>query len=152
MSAAVQQLQVYSVAAYFGVGRLVLQTGLVPLEDFSAYPATVKPIVLAHASQTRYYSAAWRICGLAESLHKWAPPPSQLSYGKLPLVVLSKDFHATSQRRESRRQPNGMFTAGYRLTFFQQSAQRRAAHGHYSHLDRPDFAIAAIQSVWQQAR
>src|SRR6185437_9629940 len=56
VSAAVLQLQVFSVAAHFGVARMALQSGLFPLEDFAAYPAAVKPILLAQVSQTRYYS------------------------------------------------------------------------------------------------
>ena len=127
MSAAVQQLQVYSVAAYFGVARLALQTGLAPLEDFAAYPSAVKPIVLAHASQTRYYSTQHdELAALQESAAQVrAARQASPSYGKLPLIVLSQD-DSQDQSAQGKQDGShvGRLTAGSGLAFFQQSAQR----------------------------
>ena len=130
VNAVVQQLQVYSVAAYFGVARLALQTGLAPLEDFSAYPATVKPIVLAHASQTRYYSTQHdEYGGLAgkrrTSARRTSSEPVlwEASAGR----AVQGRFTGPDSAGKTDGSHVGCLTAGSGLTFFQQSAQRRPA-------------------------
>jgi pimeloyl-ACP methyl ester carboxylesterase len=155
VSAAAQVLQLFSVAAYFGVTRLALQTGLAPLEDAAAYPTAVKPIVLAQVSQTRYYSTQHdELSALQESAAQVrAARLASPSYGKLPLIVLSQDY---SQDRSA--QGKQMAAAWDALQQDMASLSSNSQHsvaqhsGHYIHLDRPDLAIAAIQSVWQQSR
>jgi pimeloyl-ACP methyl ester carboxylesterase len=155
VSAAVQQLRVFSVAAYFGVARLALQTGLFPLEDAAAYPTAVKPILLAQVSQTRYYStqhdelAALQDSAAQVRTARLASP----SYGKLPLIVLSQDY--SQDRSAQGKQMAATWDALQQdMASLSSNSQHSVAQhsGHYIHLDRPDLAIAAIQSVWQQAR
>jgi pimeloyl-ACP methyl ester carboxylesterase len=155
VSAVEQQLQLYRVAALFGVARLALQTGLYPLENAAAYPAAVQPIHLAQAEQTRYYSTQYdEYAGLQESAAQVrAARQAHPSYGHLPLIVLSQDY---SQDHS----PQGEQTAvtwdalQQDLASLSSNSQHSVAphSGHYIQLDRPDLAIAAIQSVWQQAR
>jgi pimeloyl-ACP methyl ester carboxylesterase len=155
VSAAEQQLLLFRGAALFGVARLALQTGLFPLEDAAAYPAAVQPIHLAQTMQTRYYSTQYdELAALQESAAQVrAARLASPSYGHLPLIVLSRDY---SQDRS----PQGEQTAAtwdalqHNLaSLSSNSRQSVAAHsGHYIQLDRPDLAIAAIQSVWQEAR
>ena len=155
VNAAVQQLQVYRVAAYFGLTRLALQTGLAPLEDFAAYPAAVKPIVLAHASQTRYYSTEHdELAALQESAAQVrAARQASPSYGKLPLIVLSQDF-SQDQSAQGKQTAAAWDALQQDLASLSSNSQHSVAQhsGHYIHLDRPDLAIAAIQSVWKQAQ
>jgi len=155
VNSVVQQLQVFSVTAYFGVARLALQTGLSPLEDFSAYPAAVKPIVLAHASQSRYYSTQHdEYAALQESAAQVrAARQATLSYGKLPLIVLSKD-DSQDQTAQGKQLAATWDALQRDLASLSSNSQHSVAQhsGHYVQLDRPDLAIAAIQSVWQQAR
>ena len=155
VNSVVQQLQVFSVAAYFGVARLALQTGLSPLEDFAAYPAAVKPIVLAHASQSRYYSTQHdEYAALQESAAQVrAARQATPSYGKLPLIVLSKD-DSQDQSAQGKQMAATWDALQQDLASLSSNSQHRVAQhsGHYINLDRPDLAIAAIQSVWQQAR
>src|SRR5438445_4750230 len=90
VSAAEQQLMLFRGAALFGVARLALQTGLFPLVDAAAYPATVQPIHLAQSGQTRYYSTQYdALAALQHSAAqvraaRTASPP----YGHLPGIVL----------------------------------------------------------------
>jgi len=155
MSAAVQQLQMYRVAAYFGVTRLAVHTGLAPLEDFAAYPAAVKPIVLAHVSQTRYYSTQHdEFAALQESAAQVrAARLTHPSYGKLPLIVLSQDY-SQNQSAEGKQMAATWDALQQDLASLSSNSQHSVAQhsGHYIQLDRPDLAIAAIQSVWRQAR
>jgi len=155
VSAAVQQLQMYRVAAYFGVTRLAVHTGLAPLEDFAAYPAAVKPIVLAHVSQTRYYSTQHdEFAALQESAAQVrAARLTHPSYGKLPLIVLSQDY-SQNQSAEGKQMAATWDALQQDLASLSSNSQHSVAQhsGHYVQLDRPDLAIAAIQSVWQQAR
>jgi pimeloyl-ACP methyl ester carboxylesterase len=155
VNAAVLQLQVYRVAAYFGLTRLALQTGLAPLEDFAAYPAAVKPIVLAHASQTRYYSTEHdELAALQESAAQVrAARQASPSYGKLPLIVLSQDF-SQDQSAQGKQTAATWDALQQDIASLSSNSQHSVAQhsGHYIQLDRPDLAIAAIQSVWQQAR
>jgi pimeloyl-ACP methyl ester carboxylesterase len=154
VSAVEQQLLLYRGAALFGVARLALQTGLYPLENAAAYPAFVQPIHLAQAEQTRYYATQHdEYAGLQESAAQVrAARTASPSYGHLPLIVLSQDY---SQDHS----PQGKQTAATwdalqqdLASLSSNSRQSVAAHsGHYIQLDRPDLAIAAIQSVWQQA-
>jgi pimeloyl-ACP methyl ester carboxylesterase len=155
VSAGVQQLQVYRVAAYFGVTRLALQTGLAPLEDAAAYPAAIKPILQAQAAQTRYYSTQYdELAALQESAAQVrAARLASLSYGKLPLIVLSQDY--SQDRSAQGKQMAATWDALQQdLASLSSNGQHSVAQhsGHYIQLDRPDLAIAAIQSVWQQAR
>jgi pimeloyl-ACP methyl ester carboxylesterase len=155
VSAVEQQLQLYHAAAIFGVARLALQTGLFPLQDAAAYPAAVQPIHLAQAMQTRSYATQHdEYAALQESAAQVrAARQARPSYGHLPLIVLSQDY---SQDRS----PQGEQTAATwealqhdLATLSSNSRQSVAPHsGHYIQLDRPDLAIAAIQSVWQEAR
>ncbi len=155
VNAAVQQLQVYRVAAYFGLTRLALQTGLAPLEDFAAYPAAVKPMVLAHASQTRYYSTEQdELAALQESAAQvLAARQASPSYGKLPLIVLSQDF-SQDQTAQGKQTAAAWDALQQDLASLSANSQHSVAQhsGHYIHLDRPDLAITAIQSVWKQAQ
>jgi hypothetical protein len=154
LNSVVQQLQIYSVAAYFGVTRLALQTGLAPLEDFAAYPAAVKSIVLAHASQSRYYSTQHdEYAALQESAAQVrAARQASPSYGKLPLIVLSKD-DSQDQTAQGRQMAATWDALQQDLASLSSNSQHSVAQhsGHYINLDRPDLAIAAIQSVWKQA-
>jgi pimeloyl-ACP methyl ester carboxylesterase len=155
VNSAVQQLRVFSVAAYFGLTRLALQTGLAPLEDFAAYPAAVKPIVLAHASQTRYYStehdeyAALQKSAAQVRAARQASP----SYGKLPLIVLSRDY-SQDQSAQGKQDAATWDALQQDMASLSSNSQHSVAQhsGHYVQLDRPDLAIAAIQSVWKQAQ
>jgi pimeloyl-ACP methyl ester carboxylesterase len=155
VSAAVLQLQVYRVAAYFGMTRLALQTGLAPLEDFAAYPAAVKPIVLAHASQSRYYSTEHdELAALQESAAQVrAARQASPSYGKLPLIVLSQDF-SQDQSAQGKQMAAAWDALQQDIASLSSNSQHSVAQrsGHYIHLDRPDLAITAIQSVWKQAQ
>jgi len=155
VSAAVLQLQVFSVAAHFGVARMALQSGLFPLEDFAAYPAAVKPILLARVSQTRYYSTQHNeLAALQESAAEVrAARLARPSYGKLPLVVLSQD-DSQDRSAEGKQMAATWDVLQQDLASLSSNSQHSvAAHsGHYIHLDRPDLVITAIQSVWQRAR
>lgn len=155
VSSVVNQLQLFRVAAYFGVGRLALHSGLFPLEDFDAYPAAVKPIVLAHASQTRYYQTQHdEYAALLESAAEVrAARLASPSYGKLPLIVLSKD-EAQDQVAEGQQLAATWDALQQDLAALSSNSQHIIAQhsGHYINLDRPDLVISAIQSVWQQAR
>jgi pimeloyl-ACP methyl ester carboxylesterase len=155
VNSAVQQLQVFSVAAYFGLTRLAFQTSLVPLEDIAAYPAAVKPIVLAHASQTRYestqhdeYAALQESAAQVRAARQVSP-----SYGKLPLIVLSKD-DSQDQSTQGKQMAATWDALQQDLASLSSNSQHSVAQhsGHYINLDRPDLATAAIQSVWQQAK
>ncbi len=142
-------------AAYFGVARVALQTGLAPLEDAAAYPAAVKPILLAQASQTRYYGTQYdELAALQESAAQVrAARLASPSYGKLPLIVLSQDY--SQDRSAQGKQMAATWDALQQdLASLSSNSQHSVAQhsGHYIHLDRPDLAITAIQSVWQQAR
>jgi pimeloyl-ACP methyl ester carboxylesterase len=153
VSAVEQQLLLYRGAAPFGVARLALQTGLFP--DAAAYPAAVQPIHLAQSEQTRYYSTQYdEYAALQESAAQVrAARQARPSYGQLPLIVLSKDYSQDPS-------PQGTQTAATwdalqkDLASLSSNSQHSVAphSGHYIQLDRPDLAIAAIQSVWQQAR
>jgi pimeloyl-ACP methyl ester carboxylesterase len=154
VNSAVQQLQVFRVAAYFGLTRLAFQTGLVPLEDITAYPTAVKPIVLAHASQTRYESTQHdEYAALQESAAQVrAARQATPSYGKLPLIVLSKD-DSQDQSAQGKQLAATWDALQQDLASLSSNSQHSVAQhsGHYVQLDRPDLAIAAIQSVWKQA-
>jgi pimeloyl-ACP methyl ester carboxylesterase len=155
VSAAELELQVFRGAAYFGVTRLALRTGLAPLEDFAAYPTAVKPVLLAQVSQTRYYSTQHdELASLQESAAQvLAARLVSPSYGKLPLIVLSQDF--SQDHSVQGQQMAATWDALQRdMASLSSNGQHSVAphSGHYIHLDRPDLAIAAIQSVWQQAK
>ena len=150
-----QQLLLYRGAALFGVARLALQTGLYPLEHAAAYPAAVQPIHLAQAMQTRYFSTQYdEYAALQESaaqvrVARAASP----SYGHLPLIVLSQDY--SQDHSAQGKQTAATWDALQQdLASLSSNSQHRVAphSGHYIQLDRPDLAIAAIQSVWQQAQ
>ena len=155
VSAAEQQYLLFRGAALFGVARLALQTALFPLEDAASYPAAVQPIHLAQAAQTRYFSTQYdEVAALQESAAQVRAARTAIpSYGHLPLIVLSQDY---SQDHS----PQGEQTAAtwdalqQDLASLSSNSQHSVAphSGHYIQLDRPDLAIAAIQSVWQQAR
>jgi pimeloyl-ACP methyl ester carboxylesterase len=155
VNSVVQQLQMFSVAAYFGLTRLAFQAGLVPLEDIAAYPAAVKPIVLAHASQTRYESTQHdEYAALQESAAQVrAARQASPSYGNLPLIVLSHD-DSQDQSPQGKQMAATWDALQQDLASLSSNSQQSIAQhsGHYINLDRPDLAIAAIQSVWQQAR
>ena len=155
VSAAEQQSLLYRGAALFGVARLALQTGLFPLEDAAAYPAALQPIHLAQAAQTRYFSTQYdELAGLQESAAQVrAARTASPSYGHLPLIVLSQDY--SQDRSPQGRQMAATWDALQKdlASLSSNSQQSVALHsGHYIQLDRPDLAITAIQSVWQQAR
>src|SRR6266516_1967550 len=155
VSAGAQQFLLYRAAAPFGVVRLALQTGLFPLEDAAAYPAAVQPIHLAQSAQTRYYSTQYdELAALQESAAQVrAARQASPSYGHLPLIVLSQDY--SQDRSPQGEQMAATWDALQHdlASLSSNSRQSVAAHsGHYIQLDRPDLAIAAIQSVWQQAR
>ena len=155
VSAVVGQLQVFSVAAHFGMGRLALHSGLFPLEDFDAYPAAVKPIVLAHASQTRYYQTQHdEYAALQESAAQVrAARLARPSYGSLPLIVLSKD-DAQDRLAEGQQLAATWDALQQDIASLSTNSQHIVAQhsGHYINLDRPDLVINAIQSVWKQAQ
>lgn len=150
-----QQLQLFSIAAHFRVGRMALHSGLFPLEDFAAYPDAVKPILLAHASQTRYYSTQHdEYATLRESAAQVrAARLARPSYGTLPLIVLSKD-EAQDQVAEGQQLAATWDALQQDMASLSSNSQHSVAQhsGHYIHLDRPDLVITAIQAVWQQAR
>ena len=155
VNAAVQQLQVFSIAAHFGVARMALHSGLFPLEDFAAYPVAVKPILLAQVSQTRYYSTQHdELAALQDSAAQVrAARLARPSYGKLPLIVLSQDY--SQDRSAQGKQMAAMWDALQQdLASLSSNGHHSVAQhsGHYIHLDRPDLVITAIQSVWQQAQ
>src|SRR5438876_2741226 len=155
VSAAEQQLMLFRGAALFGVARLALQTGLFPLEDAAAYPAAVQPIHLAQSEQTRYNSTQYdELAALQYSAAQVrAARQASPSYGHLPLIVLSQDY---SQDRSPQGEQMAASWEVLQHVLDSLSFNSRtivADHsGHYIQLDRPDLAIAAIQSVWQQAR
>jgi pimeloyl-ACP methyl ester carboxylesterase len=155
VSAAELELQLFRGAAHVGVTRLAVQTGLAPLEDAAAYPIAVKPVLLAQVSQTRYYSTQHdELAALQESAAQVrAARQARPSYGQLPLIVLSQDY---SQDRSAQGQQMAATWNALQqdLASLSSNGQHSVAQhsGHYIHLDRPDLAIAAIQSVWQQAR
>jgi pimeloyl-ACP methyl ester carboxylesterase len=155
VSSGEQQYQLLRVAAPFGVVRLAIQTGLFPLEDAAAYPAAVQPIHLAQAAQTRYYSTQHdELAALQESAAQVrAARQARPSYGHLLLIVLSQDY---SQDRSAQGEQTAAtwYALQHDLASLSSNSQQSVAphSGHYIQLDRPDLAIAAIQSDWQQAR
>lgn len=155
VSAAALQTQVFHVAAYFGLTRMALHSGLVPLEDFDAYPAAVKPIVLAHASQTRYDSSQHNEYGalLESAAQVRAARLARPSYGTLPLIVLSKD-DAQDRLAEGEQLAATWDALQQDVASLSSNSQHIVVQhsGHYINLDRPDLVINAIQSVWKQAR
>jgi pimeloyl-ACP methyl ester carboxylesterase len=155
MSAAEKQYQLYRGAALFGVARLALQTGLFPLEDAAAYPAAVQPIHLAQAEQTRYFSTQYdEFAALQESAAQVrAARAASPSYGHLPLIVLSQD-DSQDHSAQGKQMAATWDALQQDLASLSSNSQHSIAphSGHYIQLDRPDRAIAAIQSVWQQAR
>jgi pimeloyl-ACP methyl ester carboxylesterase len=155
VSAVEQQLLLYRGAALFGVARLALQTGLYPLENAAAYPALVQPIHLAQAEQTRYYATQYdEYAALQESAAQVrAARQVHPSYGHLPLIVLSQDYALDHSAQGKQTAANWYALQQDLASLSSNSRQSVALHsGHYIQLDRPDLAIAAIQSVWQQAR
>lgn len=155
VSAGALTYQLLHTAAYFGLTRLALQTGLAPLEDFAVYPSAIKPVLLAQAEQTRYYGTTHdELLALQDSAAEvHAARLAKPSYGKLPLIVLSKDY-AQDQAAEGEQLAATWSALQQDLASLSSNGQHSVAlhSGHYIHLDRPDLAIAAIQSVWQQAR
>jgi pimeloyl-ACP methyl ester carboxylesterase len=155
VSAVEQQLQLYRVAAFFGVARLTLQIGLFPLEDAAAYPTAVQPIHLAQSEQTRYYSTQYdEYAALQESAAQVrAARQASPSYGQLPLIVLSQDYSHDHSAQGKQTAATWYALQHDLASLSSNNRQSVAPHsGHYIQLDRPDLAIAAIQSVWQQAR
>jgi pimeloyl-ACP methyl ester carboxylesterase len=147
--------QLFRGAALFGVARLALQTGLFPLEDSAAYPAAVQPILLAQAMQTRYYATQYdELAALQESAAQVrAARQASPSYGHLPLIVLSQDY-SQDHSAQGKQTAATWDALQHDLASLSSNSQHSVAphSGHYIQLDRPDLAIAAIQSVWQQAR
>ena len=155
VSAAEQQLMLFRGAAPFGVARLALQTGLFPLVDAAAYPAAVQPIHLAQSEQTRYYSTQYdELAALQESAAQVrAARLATPSYGHLPLIVLSQDYSQDHSAQGKQMAATWDALQQDLASLSSNSQQSVAQHsGHYIQLDRPDLAITAIQSVWQQAR
>jgi pimeloyl-ACP methyl ester carboxylesterase len=155
VNAGEQQCQLYHGAALFGVARLALQTGLVPLEDAAAYPTAVQPIHLAQAAQTRYYSTQCdELAALQESAAQVrAARLASPSYGHLPLIVLSQDYSQDHSVQGKQMAATWNALQHDLASLSSNSRQSVAPHsGHYIQLDRPDLAIAALHSVWQQAR
>jgi pimeloyl-ACP methyl ester carboxylesterase len=153
VSAVEQQLLLYRGAAPFGVARLALQTGLFP--DAAAYPAAVQPIHLAQSEQTRYFSTQYdEYAALQESAAQVrAARLASPSYGQLPLIVLSKDYSQDPSPQGKQMAATWDALQNDLASLSSDSQHSVAPHsGHYIHLDRPDLAITAIQSVWQQAR
>jgi pimeloyl-ACP methyl ester carboxylesterase len=73
------------------------------------------------------------------------------SYGHLPLIVLSQDY---SQDHSAQGKQAATWDALQQdVASLSSNSQHSVAQhsGHYIQLDRPDLAITAIQSVWQQA-
>ena len=154
VSAGEQQYLLLRGAALFGVARLALQTGLFPLEDAAAYPAAVLPIQLAQAAQTRYYSTQYdELAALQESAAQVrAARTASPSYGHLPLIVLSQDYSQDHSAQGKQTAATWDALQKDLATLSSNSQHSIAQHsGHYIQLDRPDLAITAIQSVWQQA-
>jgi pimeloyl-ACP methyl ester carboxylesterase len=155
VSAGVLEYHLLGIAAFFGVVRLAAHTGLAPLEDFAAYPSAVKPVLLAQAEQTRYYSTQYdELAALQESAAQVrAARQASPSYGKLPLIVLSRDY-SQDQSAQGKRDTATWDALQQDLASLSSNSQHSVAQqsGHYIQLDRPDLAIAAIQSVWRQAR
>jgi pimeloyl-ACP methyl ester carboxylesterase len=155
VSTAALQTQVFHAAAYLSMTRLALHTGLAPLEDFAAYPAAIKPILLAQASQTRYYGTQHdEFAALQESAAQVrAARQAHPSYGRLPLIVLSQDY---SQDRSAEGQQTAATWDALQqdMASLSSNSQHNVAQhsGHYIHLDRPDLVITAIEAVWSQAR
>lgn len=155
VNAAELELQLFRGAAYFGVTRLALRTGLPPLEDFAAYPTAVKPVLLAQVAQTRYYSTQHdELASLQESAAQVrAARLASPSYGKLPLIVLSQDFSQDHSAQGQQAAATWDALQQDMASLSSNSQHSIAQHsGHYIHLDRPDLAIGAIQSVWQLAQ
>ncbi len=154
VSAAEQLYTLFRGAAPFGVVRLAFQTGLFPLEDAAAYPAAVQPIHLAQAEQTRYYSTQYdELAALQESAAQVrAARTASPSYGHLPLIVLSQDYSHDHSAQGKQMAATWDALQHDLASLSSNSQQSVAGHsGHYIQLDRPDLAITAIQSVWQQA-
>jgi pimeloyl-ACP methyl ester carboxylesterase len=155
VSAGEQQYQLLRATAPFGVARLALQTGLFPLEDAAAYPAFVLPIQLAQAAQTRYYSTQHdELAALQESAAQVrAARTASPSYGHLPLIVLSQDY-SQDHSAQGKQMAATWDALQHDLASLSSNSQHSVAQhsGHFIQLDRPDLAITAIQSVWQQAR
>jgi hypothetical protein len=75
------------------------------------------------------------------------------SFGHLPLIVLTQDY--SQDRSPQGKQMAVVWDALQKdlASLSSNSQQSVAQHsGHYIQLDRPDLAITAILSVWQQAR
>jgi pimeloyl-ACP methyl ester carboxylesterase len=154
VSAAEQQYLLFRGAALFGVARLAELSGLFPLEDAAAYPAAVQPIHLAQAAQTRYNSTQYdELAALQESAAQVrAARQAHPSYGHLPLIVLSQDYSQDHSAQGKQMAATWGALQKDLATLSSNSQQSVAQHsGHYIQLDRPDLAITAIQSVWQQA-
>ncbi len=155
VSAAEQQLMLFRGVALFGMARLALQTGLFPLVDAAAYPAAVQPIHLAQTEQTRYYSTQYdELAALQESAAQVrAARTASPSYGHLPLIVLSQDY-SQDHSAQGKQMAATWDALQQDLASLSSNSQHSVAghSGHYIQLDRPDLAITAIQSVWQQAR
>jgi len=86
---------------------------------------------------------------LQESAARTASP----SYGHLPLIVLTQDY--SQDRSPQGKQMAVVWDALQKdlASLSSNSQQSVAQHsGHYIQLDRPDLAITAILSVWQQTR
>jgi pimeloyl-ACP methyl ester carboxylesterase len=154
VSAAEQQYMLFHGAALFGVARLALQTGLFPLEDAAAYPTAVQPIHLAQSAQTRYFTTQYdELAALQESAAQVrAARTASPSYGHLPLIVLTQDY--SQDRSPQGKQMAAVWDSLQKdLASLSSNSQHSVAghSGHYIQLDRPDLAITAIQSVWQQA-
>ena len=153
VSAGEQQLLLLRGAAPFGVARLALQTGLFPLVDAAAYPAAVQPIHLAQSEQTRYYSTQYdELAALQESAAQVrAARTASPSYGHLPLIVLSQDYSQDRSAQGTQMAATWDALQQDLASLSSNSQHSVAGHsGHYIQLDRPDLAITAIQSVWQQ--
>src|SRR5947209_11783037 len=155
VSTAEQQLMLFRGAGPFGVARLALQTGLVPLVDAAAYPAAVQPIHLAQSEQTRYYSTQYdELAALQESAAQVrAARTASPSYGHLPLILLSQDY--SQDRSPQGKQMAATWDALQQdLASLSSNSQHSIAQhsGHYIQLERPDLTIATITYVWQQAR
>jgi pimeloyl-ACP methyl ester carboxylesterase len=155
VSAGEQLYMLFRGAAPFGVVRLALQTGLSPLEDATAYPASAQPIHLAQAEQTRYYATQYdELAALQDSAAQVrAARLASPSYGHLPLIVLTQDY-SQDHSAQGKQMAVVWNALQHDLASLSSNSQHSVAphSGHYIQLDRPDLAITAIQSVWQQTR
>src|SRR5207245_7446776 len=75
------------------------------------------------------------------------------SYGHLPLIVLSQDYSQDHSAQGKQMEATWDALQQDLASLSSNSQQSVAQHsGHYIQLDRPDLAITAIQSIWQQTR